>query len=1038
MPKGTVTMLFTDIEGSTRLVRQLGASYGEVLAEHRRILRASFDEFGGREMDTQGDAFFVAFDRARHALVAAVSAQRALTARSWPDGGECRVRMGIHTGEPEVGEEGYHGLAVHRGARICAAGHGGQILLSDATRQLVEDDLPPGVTLRDLGERRLKDLERPEHIYQLVVEGLPSQFPPVRTADAPSKPGAHRRAAAAVAAAILVVAAVVAILLLERGGSSPAGAAGPIAGNSVGVFRTADGRLTGQIDVGGPPSSIAAGFDSLWVANVDENSVSRINPSKGVVIQTIAVGNGPAGIAVGGGYVWVTNGLDGTVSKIDPKTDTVVDTIHGVGNGPAGVAVGGGTVWVASSNDDAVAGIGVNNDAVLGTIPVSGGADGIAVGLGSIWVTGQGTGTLTRIDARTHGVLAAIHAGGGAEAVATGAGAVWTANTLDDTVTEVDPSSNRIRAAVPVGNGPNAIAVGNGAVWVSNGLSGTLSQIDPLRATVVRTVKTGNAPSGLALEADQLFAAIRTAGAGHRGGTLRVAAAIGQFDSLDPAISYSPRSWQVLVLTNDGLTGFRRVGGPAGSRLVPDLATALPSPTDGGKTYSFQLRRGIRYSTGAPVRPEDFRRVVERGLLNSESPGTTYFAGIVGAQACLKSPKHCDLSRGVVTDDRANTVTFHLTAPDPDFLYELALPFAFAVPASTPLRAHEPVAATGPYEIASYSGGRLRLVRNPRFSQWSAAAQPGGYPNAITEQLTGTADAHVAAVARGRADLALDADIASPAVRRALTTQHASRVELSPTAGDFYFFLDTREKPFDDVRVRRALNYAVDRNKLLAAAGGPDLAVITCQILPPNFDAYRPYCPYTAGPSAAGTWTAPDLARAKALVAASGTKGMRVEVWAPHFQAKEGALLVATLASLGYRARLHTTAHLGPEMQAAAEGKVQAGASGWFADYAAPSGVFVPALGCREYTPGVPSSNPGGFCDPAIDREMARARALQTSSPQAASRLWAKIDHDVVDQAPWVPFVNNRAFEFLSDRVGNYQYNPQWGTLLDQLWVSSA
>ena len=162
LPSGTVTLLFTDIEGSTRLLKQLRDGYGDLLAEHRLLLRSAFDEYGGREVDTQGDAFFVAFSRARDAVNAAVAGQRALASYPWPEGAEFRVRMGLHTGEPLVGGEGYHGLGVHRGARICAAGHGGQILLSNTTRELVEDDLPAGIELRSLGEQQLKDLDRPE------------------------------------------------------------------------------------------------------------------------------------------------------------------------------------------------------------------------------------------------------------------------------------------------------------------------------------------------------------------------------------------------------------------------------------------------------------------------------------------------------------------------------------------------------------------------------------------------------------------------------------------------------------------------------------------------------------------------------------------------------------------------------------------------------------------------------------------------------------------------------------------------------------
>jgi predicted ATPase/class 3 adenylate cyclase len=176
LPSGTVTFLFSDIEGSTRLLTRLRGRYAEVLGEHRRRLRAAFDEHDGREVHTEGDGFFVAFARASDAIAAAVSAQRSLASR-WPEGVEVRARMGVHTGEADVRLDGYVGLDVHRAARICAAGHGGQVLISGSTRELVADELPAGVTLRDLGEHRLKDLDRPEHLFQLVVGGLPTDFP---------------------------------------------------------------------------------------------------------------------------------------------------------------------------------------------------------------------------------------------------------------------------------------------------------------------------------------------------------------------------------------------------------------------------------------------------------------------------------------------------------------------------------------------------------------------------------------------------------------------------------------------------------------------------------------------------------------------------------------------------------------------------------------------------------------------------------------------------------------------------------------------
>ncbi|HET6642776.1 MAG TPA: adenylate/guanylate cyclase domain-containing protein [Gaiellaceae bacterium] len=181
LPGGTVTFLFSDIESSTRLLEQLGDRYGDVLRDHRQILRARLGEAGGQEIDTQGDAFFFSFPRAREAVAGAVGAQRDLAAHEWPDGVEVKARMGLHTGEPTVGEEGYVGMDVVRAARICSAGHGGQILLSETTRALIGNDVPDGVMVRDLGEARLKDIQH-ERIFELALTEQSDQFPPLKTA----------------------------------------------------------------------------------------------------------------------------------------------------------------------------------------------------------------------------------------------------------------------------------------------------------------------------------------------------------------------------------------------------------------------------------------------------------------------------------------------------------------------------------------------------------------------------------------------------------------------------------------------------------------------------------------------------------------------------------------------------------------------------------------------------------------------------------------------------------------------------------------
>jgi class 3 adenylate cyclase len=242
LPVGTVTFAFTDVEGSTQLLKELGDRYADVVRDYRRIVREALAAAGGNEVDTQGDAFFFSFPRARDAVAGAVAAQRALAAHDWPDRKEVRVRIGLHTGEPAVGEEGYVGLDVVRAARICAAAHGGQILLSETTRALLGGGLPDGTRLVDLGVQRLKDVEE-ERIYQLSVEGLDDRFPTLRSgagvaeaeelgqaiarqvnayversiAQSLSAPGSSLKLTAfGLVELLLVVAAVVAIVVLVR------------------------------------------------------------------------------------------------------------------------------------------------------------------------------------------------------------------------------------------------------------------------------------------------------------------------------------------------------------------------------------------------------------------------------------------------------------------------------------------------------------------------------------------------------------------------------------------------------------------------------------------------------------------------------------------------------------------------------------------------------------------------------------------------------------------------------------------------------
>jgi peptide/nickel transport system substrate-binding protein len=1050
-PTGTVTFLFTDVEGSTRLLRELRDDYAAALADHQRIIRAALADHDGSEIDTQGDSFFAAFRRAKDAVGAAVDAQRALAEHAWPGGKQLRVRMGIHTGEPAVGGERYVGMGVHRAARIAAAGHGGQVLVSATTRELLRDDPPPDVSLRDLGEHQLKDMDEPERIHQLVAPGLETDFPPLKTSAPALAEGREgelveaaqdavaemrrpwresRRLVLGAGTAAAVVLGVVLAVVFTRSSAS----ASTVAPNNVGVINAKSGKISTQIPVGHAPSAVAAGDGGIWVTNGDENSVSRIDPTTNNVSQTIDVGGGPSGIAVGGQSVWVANGLDGTLSRIAPGTNNVSQTIT-VGNGPDAVAYGGGAIWVANSVEGTVSRVDPDTGRVVGTIAAAAGVSGVAVGFDRVWVVAPGASTLLALDPKSGAVVDHIGVGVDPSAVGTGAGAVWVANRADGTLSRVDPRTGAVTDTIPVGEGPAALAVGNAAVWVANTRDGTLSKIDPSRVRVVKTVQLSNAPHGLAITPNGVYVAVRSTGRAHRGGVLRVASTFG-LDFIDPALAYTPESWVTVSMTNDGLVAFRKVGGIQGVQLVPDLATALPVATDAGKTYTFRVRSGIHYSTGQLVQPEDFRHELERVFeVKPLSGGAQYFRGIVGAARC-RPGRHCDLSQGIVTDRAARTVAFHLTAPDADFLTKLALTWAVAVPTSTPGRnvGNHPVPATGPYMVAYVKKNSVKLVRNPRFREWSADAQPDGYPDAIvwTENHNPAKVKNVVSgVTRGEQDVAYF--LVPPLSKRELAplaTRYPGQLRITTTAATNYFFLNTRVPPFDDLRARLAVNYALDR-QALATALGPAFAP-TCQILPPNYPSYRRACPYIPGGVA-------GLDKARGLVKASGTTGQSVVVWTVGPQVVQGRFMAAVLRSIGYRTRLHVAPDPFKYFQTVLDSRTRAqiGYYGWASDFPSESGFIQPLFSCAAFVPGNPdaTTDPSGFCSRSIDRQIAHAVSVQAQDPPAAHALWRQIEREILAQAPMVPTYNHKNVDLLAKRVGNYQFHPQWGPLIDQMWV---
>jgi peptide/nickel transport system substrate-binding protein len=526
---------------------------------------------------------------------------------------------------------------------------------------------------------------------------------------------------------------------------------------------------------------------------------------------------------------------------------------------------------------------------------------------------------------------------------------------------------------------------------------------------------------------------------GHSGGTFTILAN-SSFGVADPAQNYTLQEWQLLIDTGDGLTAFAKVGGVPGTKVVPDLATSIPLPTNGGKTYVFHIRHGIKFSNGQTLKPSDFVTTFERQFT---VPGpTSFYSGIVGASAC--STKGCDLSKGVVANDSAYTLTINLTAPDPEIMDQLTLPFAYAVPASTSLKltGNNVPPGTGPYMWKSYNPNtEAVLVRNPYFHVWSKLAQPAGYPNEIVEKYGLQVSDEVTEVENNEANEVFDGDqIPSDQLSQLNSAKYAGQVHVNTLTADWYFALNTRTAPFNNVQARQAINYAANRTAYVKIAGGPSLAVPACQILPPNFPSYKAYCPYTTGKQT--VWSGPNVAKAKALVKSSGTLGDKVVVDGTNDQVGTALAeqMVSDLDSIGYKAttQLLSTGAQYPFVQNSTNSaKWNVGWSAWYQDYPAPADFLNVLLGCNTIHPNSDASpNIAAYCSKSTQAQINKAETEEATDPSAAAALWTQIDHEDTNAAPWVDLYNPKQIDFLSKDVHGYMWNPQWYILIDQLWLS--
>jgi peptide/nickel transport system substrate-binding protein len=1032
-----LTFLIADIRGYTRFTHERGdEAAAKLTAKFSMIVRDLVARFRGTVVELRGDEALCVFGSPRQSLRLAVALQQRFVEEIADDVSlPMTVGIGVDAGEAVHGADGYRGGALNLAARLCGQAKAGEVLASPVVTHLAR--AIDGIRYAELDRVDIKGLREPvrpirvcpdgddpaQQIAALLAAARPDEVQRVRWL-----PGPFGRHPAMTVAAVAIVAVLVAALLvfvLTRDARTGPGLAG-LAENTAGVLDPHSGRLLDQVGVDGGPAAAAYGFGSVWVANLNANTVTRIDAKTHDVRVTIPVDAAPAAIAVSSHAVWVANSGANTVSRIDPESDQPHSIPVGVA--PAGITVAGDSVWVTNSLNASVSRIDPKLDRAVQRISVESDPTGIAGTDHDVWVANSLSNSVTEIDTKSHLPIRRIPVGNNPKGVAIVDSDVWVTNNLDGTVSRFPVSGGAV-TAVPVGPQPTQLAAAGGQVWVTTQGDGRVVSLDPGSAQVSHAVHVGPIPGGLAVAGQDLWVTATIDRHLHRGGTIRL---LGDpIGSIDPAY---PTSAQIALLASsyDGLIGFRHAVGSDGIALVPDLATSIPQPTDGGRTYTFQVRSGIRFSNGALLTVFDVQRGIQRALAAPGSPNPMTDL-IVGAKGCR--PERCQLP-GVTVDAAARTVTIRLRRPDGDILEDLV--GALAVPHSTPLaQQNQPIPATGPYGVDQYVPNKfVALTRNRHFHPWSTAAQPDGFPDRIEWTAGGSAQSQVNAVAVGRSDWA-EASYARSA--STLTTRFGARLHITRSINMMGLFLNTHLAPFNRAKVRQALSYAIDRQAVVDA--WPQPANVTCQVLPPTIAGYRPFCPYTSRPDATGTWHAQDLAEGQHMLAGMHPERTTVIVWVPPDYERAMRPVVAALRDLHFHAHLRVIqgyiyTHYFPYVLDSRH-RTQAGFFGWLGGGVGAGNAFT-VFSCGAFVRADPGTNinPAQFCDRTFDRMTLRAERVEVSAPAAGNELMAAVDRRFVREAPWVPLVTPLSLDVVSARVHNFERSPVTGVLFDDMWVA--
>jgi serine/threonine-protein kinase len=996
---GVRTFLIADLRAYTRYTVEHGdEAAADVATQFADVVRRVVEERDGRLIELRGDEALVVFDSARQALRSALALQA--DGAGLPLG----IGIGLDAGEAIPVGEGYRGGALNLAARFCSLAGPGEVLATETVLQLAR--AVGGVKYGERRVERVKGFAEPMTAVEILPSDRRTKRWTVRRLKRVARRAARRRPVqVAVALAVTGAIAVAAVLGL----ASSAGAARQIAPKSLGVVGPA-GQVDGQLPLGGA-GEVHLGMGYLWFGSFDDKTVERIDPrTHRLVHPFVSIQDGIAGMTVGLGAVWVVDGAKPVLLRIDPRYLTIQriplpaaqSQIDYTASTQA--AVGAGSVWVALANK--VFRIDPSSLRVIKTIDVSS-ADLLAFADGNLWVGRSNESSISEINPKINEVVRTLQLRDWVSSVTVGGGSVWATVDPDDTVWQFDDRSGSFERTYDVGHFPGDSAWFDGGLWV--GAQGGLTRIDGATSATTTypivvnpaVLEPGNGV--LYVTTDESPPKLPQVPANKQASFLLTE---DWLDDTDPAHAYPSPVFraQLEYATGAQLLNYPDASGARGTRLVPEVAAAMPTVTDGGRTYTFRIRSGYRFSppSNLPVTAATFRYSIERALdrrLGPGAPGYGYLSDVVGA-AAFHAGQTQHVSGITVSGNR---LRIRLVAPAGDFLARLSLPYFAAVPIGTPIvdgGVQTPIPSAGPYYLAVSFQDTLRVLeRNPNYH----GPRPARLER-IVYDLNNASRREVAQIKAGKADYTADVLGDSQFLRGGqLDARYGGSrggadkpaMRYAPVVGEGFVLFNTRSGPFTNVRLRKAVDLALDRSALSGVLGD----VPSSQYLP------------AAVPGGGGTPVVPvepALARARAL--AAGFHGTVTVTACTSSNCHATATIIkASLARIGLEVRLDIEPNGVPsgtrwDMQF----------EGWYYDWPDPSNFLNMFFDPKAFRP--PGYPPAVPLPPAYRRKLEAADRLRGAARAAAYRaLAARIERNVAPIAvrgtPVTP-------EFFSARMG--------------------